>query len=436
MLDAFLEYIKKNKLQSSVPTLIGVSGGRDSVVLCELYHRAKLPFAIAHCNFNLRAEESDADEAFVGELAHKYGVILHNKSCLTKEYATEKGMSIQMAARELRFNWFKQLLQENNYVYYATAHHQDDAIETYLINQIRGTGIAGLHGILPKIGLLIHPLLFASRADIDKYVLDCDLKYRDDSSNASTKYIRNKIRHDLMPVLLEINPQIQNVFLGNMTRMNAIEKVFNIKIEELRKELLTTDGDIISIRLSHNYAEGFSAILFELIKGYGFNFSQVTQLLKAFDRTESGAVFYSQSHRMLLDRKKLIIEIKRDGSYELIRVHKGTNKIEFPFPISFEKSNDLTIISNKKIAQLDDSKLVYPLVLKKWEKGDFFYPLGMKGKKRLSDFFIDLKLSVFEKEEVYLLCSGNDIVWVIGYRIDSRYKLTKDTKRVLRVKIN
>jgi len=435
MLDAFLEYIKKNKLLSSVTTLIGVSGGRDSVVLCDLYHRAGLPFAIAHCNFNLRGEESDADEAFVERLAADYGVRLHSKSCLTKVYASEKGISIQMAARELRFDWFRQLLQENIYEYYATAHHQDDAIETYLINQIRGTGIAGLHGILPKTGTLIHPLLFASRADIDQYIQELGLTYRDDSSNASTKYIRNKIRHDLMPVLLDINPQIQEVFLGNMRRMNAIEKVFNIKIEEYRKELVTTDGDRVSIRLSAD-DDGFSAVLYELIKEYGFNFSQLTQLLEAFDKQESGAVFYSQSHRMLLDRKRLIIDAKKDESNEVISIHKNTKKIDFPFVMSFETSNDLKIISDKKIAQLDDSKLVYPLVVRKWKKGDFFYPLGMKGKKLLSDFFIDQKLSVFEKEEVYLLCSAKDVVWVIGYRMDDRYKLTKHSESVLKIRVN
>lgn len=434
MLNAFLKYIKQNILMTSKHTLIGVSGGRDSVVLCELYHQADLPFAIAHCNFNLRAEESDGDAKFVKELAKKYGVVLHQNSCLTKEYASEKGISIQMAARNLRFEWFRLLLKENNYKYYATAHHQDDAIETYLINQIRGTGIAGLHGILPKVGNLIHPLLFASRDDIDEYVAMHHLKYREDSSNASTKYIRNKVRHDLMPVFLEINPQIRDIFSGNMTRMNAIEQIFNIKIDEIRNELLVSDGENTRIKLSPIFSDDYgSTLLYELIKEFDFNFTQCTQMLLSLLKHESGAIFYSQNYRALLDRGELIIEKNKEIKNEIISVNEGSDAIEHPFPLLFEKSDNLEIISSQKMAQLDYAKLVFPLKIRRWEKGDYFFPLGIHGKKLLSDFFIDQKLSLFEKEEVFLLCSNNDIVWVIGYRIDDRYKLTKKSKSVLKV---
>ncbi|MCK5776242.1 MAG: tRNA lysidine(34) synthetase TilS, partial [Bacteroidales bacterium] len=398
MLLSFKEYIKKNHLASSNTTLIGVSGGRDSVVLCELYHQANLPFAIAHCNFNLRADESDADETFVQELAVRYNVQLHKKSCFTKDYAAEKGISIQMAARDLRFDFFKELLKKHEYAYYATAHHQDDAIETYLINQIRGTGIAGLHGILPKVGSLIHPLLFATREDIDGFIEKYKIRYKEDSSNASTKYLRNKIRHDLMPLFKEINPHIRDVFKDNMTRLNTVEQIYNARINDIKKEMLTDVDGLIRIKLNFD-SDMAPTILYEMIKHYGFNFSQASQVWDSLSKDGSGSVFYSNSHRMLLDRRVLTIEKIKEKNNRVYYVDEGVQNIKSPLELNFEKSNQTDIIKEKGIAQFDCSKLSFPLVIRKWKRGDYFYPLGMKGRKKLiSDFFIDEKVSLFEKE--------------------------------------
>jgi len=434
MLKAFQKYITKHQLLSKEDViLIGVSGGRDSIVLCHLFKQAGLSFAIAHCNFNLRGNESNEDEMFVISLAKHYGVRLHKKSCNTKAYANENGVSIQMAARDLRFVWFKELIKEFNYKYYATAHHQDDAIETYLINQIRGTGIAGLHGILPKIDRLIHPLLFANRNNIDHYIKNHDLAFREDGSNSSTKYLRNKIRHELIPLLKEINPQIKSVFIENMERISSIEKILQLKIEECKKEFCSySDKNILIQVSSFNDLDFAPTLLFELIKEYGFNYSQAIQILKTdVDETNSGALFYSSSHRMLRDRVSIIIEKSKQKIEDIYSVSIETISINEPLQIIFEQSADLNIIQDAHIAQFDLNKLKFPLILRKWETGDYFYPLGMKGKKKLlSDYFIDQKLSVFEKEDVWLLCSHNQIIWVIGYRMDDRYKITSHTKLI------
>ncbi len=438
MLKAFQSYIAKNKLLSpETATLIGVSGGRDSVVLCDLYRKAGLTFAIAHCNFNLRGKESDEDEAFVIGLAKKYQVKLHRKSCDTKEYANKNGISIQMAARDLRFHWFKELLKKYNYGFYATAHHQDDAIETYLINQIRGTGIAGLHGILPKLGQLVHPLLFASRDDIDNFVKKHNIVYREDSSNSSTKYLRNKVRLDVLPLLTEINPLIRRVLLDNMQRIGSSEKILQLKIDECRKELCSYNDEYLQIRINNFKNHDFApTLLYELIKEFGFNYTQAFQAMKTGKETASGALYYSSTHRMLRDREHIIIKKVKTEIKETFEITKGTQSITQPIHLKIEKSEKRIIIQDSDIAQLDFNKLHFPLILKKWQKGDYFYPLGLKGRKKLlSDYFIDQKLSLFEKEDVWLLCSNDDIVWVIDYRMDDRYKVSAETTEIYKISL-
>lgn len=437
MLKAFQSYITENKLISSNTTLIGVSGGRDSVVLCELYFQAKLPFAIAHCNFNLRGNESDEDEEFVKELAGKYQVVLHNKSCDTKGFSKENGISIQMAARELRFSWFEDLCIENGYNYYATAHHQDDAIETYLINQIRGTGIAGLHGIQTKLGKLIHPLLFASRTGIDRFIKEHDLSFNEDSSNSSTKYLRNKIRHHVLPLLSEINPQIQQVLLGNMQRIHSAEQILQLKVKECRKELCSIKGKQIYIQASGFFNHDFApTLLYELIKEYGFNFSQANQALIFDEETSSGALFFSSSHRLLRDRDYFIIEKHKPIIEESFEISLKNQLIDFPIHLKTETTQNTKILRELNTAQLDLEKLQFPLILRRWQKGDFFYPLGMKGRKKLiSDFFIDQKLSLFEKENAWILCSGNDIAWIINNRLDDRFKISEKTSNVFQISV-
>ena len=439
MLEKFISYITEKELISpKQTTLLTVSGGRDSVVLCELYHQAQLPFAIAHCNFNLRAQESDADEAFVKKMAQEYAVEIHMKSCDTKSYAKKNKISIQMAARELRFIWFEELFEQYDFKFYAAAHHKDDNVETYLINQIRGTGLAGLHGIQAKNNNLIHPLLFASRNDIDQFIKKNSLDFRDDSSNASTKYLRNKIRHQLMPVLEKVNPNIQEIFIQNMKRFSETEKMMEYLIEFFIKDNCRLSKEEFVIQADFLLPLPFaSTLLYELIKVYGFSYAQAQQLIQV-EEQHSGALMYSKSHQLLRDRGSYIIRKQREDKSQSVffETKIDSKNSSLPFHLNWEIMEQWQLLKDEKTAQLDCNKLSDTLELRKWKQGDYFYPLGMKGRKKLlSDFFIDLKLNLFEKEDLWLLCSEHKIVWVVGYRIDDRYKITKDTEKILEIKI-
>ncbi len=439
MQEKFISYITENKLISlKQKTLLAVSGGRDSVVLCELYHQAQLPFAIAHCNFNLRAEESDAEEVFVNQLAKKYEVEIFVKNCDTKAYAEKNKISIQMAARELRFSWFEELFKQYDFKFYAAAHHKDDSVETYLINQIRGTGLSGLHGIQPQNIHLIHPLLFASRSDIDEFIKKNSLDFREDSSNTSIKYLRNKIRHQIMPVLEEINPNIQEVFEQNIHRFSETEKMMEYLMDHFRKENCYVKDEELIIQTEALLKLPFaSTLLFELIKAYGFSYTQAQQLIQS-EQQHSGALMYSKTYQLLRNRAQYIIRKQGDKDIQSVffEVRENGKNISHPFHMSCEVKRQWQILRDDETAQIDYNKLSSTLELRKWKQGDYFYPLGMKGRKKmLSDFFIDLKLNLFEKEELWLLCSDNKIVWVVGYRIDDRYKITKSTEKILELKI-
>lgn len=433
MLNSFLLFSQQQQLLSSSPILVGVSGGRDSVVLCDLYHHAKIDFVIAHCNFGLRAEESNEDEEFVINLAKKYQVPLFKTNIPTKQYAEEMGISIQMSAREQRVNWFKKLCTENGFEFYATAHHSDDAVETYLINQIRGTGISGLHGILPKQGALIHPLLFASRENITQYVKANNLGWREDSTNAQTKYLRNKIRHQVLPLLQELNGGIKQTFIENMNRIHETEQIYLQKIEELKKDLLfkTKEGWSIPIEKLKSQAQA-STVLYEFLKEFGFNFSQCKQVLQENEFSQAGALFFSSNYQLLRDRNDLLIKEIYNPQILEYSIDATMHLIEEPIKLKIESSENTDIISDKAIAKLDADLLQYPLKIRKWKQGDYFYPLGMKGRKKLlSDFFIDVKINRFEKENIWILCSEDKIVWLIGYRIDNRFKISSKTTKTI-----
>lgn len=435
MINRFQKFLSENHLHSESPVLIGTSGGRDSMVLCHLYLKSDIPFSIAHCNFSLRGKESDQDEGFVKEWAEKNKVKIHIKNFSTKEHAVKQGISIQMAARELRVNWFHNLCKEYNYEFYATAHHQDDAIETYFINQIRGTGLSGLHGILPKQGRLIHPLLFCNREEITQYAQQAQISWRDDSSNAETKYLRNKIRHQLVPLLQEINPHIKTILQDNMNRLRAAEEIYQLKMNEITNEIFQQNAKDKSMNLSklNTYPQA-SLILFESIQKFGFNFSQCSQILQLKDE-QSGAIFESESYLLLKNRETLLIQKKTNFSDKIWEIEKETSSIQQPIALSFYYRDTFKINSKENTGQFDFSKLKFPLLLRKWKNGDFFYPLGMRGRKKLlSDYFIDEKMSVFDKNNCWLLCSGKDIIWIIGRRADERYKITNQTKKILEIK--
>ncbi len=468
MISSFVNYIKKENLFSPTEKiLLTVSGGIDSTLMCELFHKAGLKFGIAHCNFLLRAEESDGDEVFVSALAERFNVPFHSVSFNTSTYAKKNKLSIQVAARQLRYQWFEEIRKNYAYNYIATAHHQDDSIETFFINLIRGTGISGLHGILPKQGTIIRPMLFTTKKEIDTYIKKNKLKHREDSSNASDKYVRNKIRHFVTPVLKELNPCIENTIIQNIQHLRDVELIYRNDIETKRAKIVKQEKGTIFISIPRlKKLNPFSTYLYEFLKPFNYNASTVDEIISAFGG-ESGKQFFSGTHRLIKDREYLIIEPrtkkqevrtgnqemrtknqeKRDRSQEekneikdsTRKILKNQKNIEIDnLKLNFSKlSNSFnTELQNpNSVANLDYDKLEFPLEIRKWKKGDTFYPLGMKGKKKLSDFFIDKKLSINQKENVWLLTSMGKIVWVIGQRIDEHFKITDKTQKIYFVEL-
>lgn len=431
MLEEFKRFAVKNSLfKKADKTLITVSGGRDSIVLCELFYKAKLPFSIAHCNFQLRGKEANDDEDFVKKLALKYNVEFFTKRFKTKEFAEKNKLSIQQAARVLRYEWFEEVRQKNNCNFIATAHHKDDELETFFINLVRGTGIAGLHGILPKRGKIIRPLLFADRNEIDEFVKKNKLQFREDSSNISDKYLRNKIRHKILPLFEEINPVFRRTLSEEITRLSEVEKVYNYFISANEKEVLKNNSISISVLKKSPFA---STLLYEILKKYQFNSSVANEVFSSLD-SESGRQFLSSTHRLVKDRDRLIIAKRTTtGSNTVLSVSQNEKMLNSPLKIELLKvknSPDFKISTDSNIVCLDFEKLTFPLIIRKWRNGDFFYPLGMRKKKKLSNFFTDIKLSIPEKENIWLLCSDDKIVYIVGKRIDERFKIGKQTKLI------
>jgi len=437
MLQAFKSYIRSIKLfEQNDRILLAVSGGIDSVAMVRLFKDAGFSFAVAHVNFNLRGAESEGDEVFVKALAQNNGVPFHVKYFDTKKYAATNKISIQMAARDLRYAWFDELMNEQGYAFVATAHHLDDQAETFFINILRGAGISGMHGILPKQGRVIRPLMFTTRDRIKEYALSLDLPWRDDSSNKSRKYLRNKLRLDVLAEFNRISPQFSQKLNESICHLRDVETIFNNHMTGVTEDLIqhTPEGVLISIDWIYEY-EPHETYLFELLKPYGFTFPVVKEIVRSLD-TFSGKTFFSPTHRLLRDRENFIIQplsdIPNDPETEEIGfIGKGTTHLEYPICLRADEItsiNDLPI-GKASVACLDFDKLVFPLKLRKWEKGDWFVPLGLKGKKKLSDFFVDQKVSLADKEKVWLLVSGDDIVWIIGKRIDNRYRITSKTKK-------
>jgi len=441
MLHSFTTYIKKEKLFSKTDSiLLTVSGGIDSIVMCELFHQAGLKFGIAHCNFQLRAEESDTDELFVEELAEKYNVQFHSVSFDTSAFAKKNKLSIQVAARKLRYDWFEEIRTQFDYNYIATAHHQDDSIETFFINLIRGTGIAGLHGILPKQNNIIRPLLFTNKKEIELFAKKNKLKFREDSSNASDKYVRNKIRHRLIPLLKELNPNIHKTIADDIQRLSETEKVYKKEIRNKRSKIITEDKN--GIRISIKALKKLNPIapyLFEFLYPLGFNSTTVDEIIESLNK-QSGKQFFSATHRLIKDRDCLIIESRHQAqesrqtkaSHFIIKKSQKSltvDGVKLNFK-SISKTKNYQLQTTNESANIDFDRLQFPIEIRRWEKGDVFYPLGMNRKKKLSDFFIDKKLSIPEKENTWVLTSKKEIVWVIGMRLDNRYKVTDKTKKI------
>lgn len=440
MLTLLLKYIEKEKLFiSNDKVLLAVSGGLDSVVMCELFHKANLNFGIAHCNFQLRDKESDEDETFVESLAAHYNVSFHTTTFKTASLAKKSKTSIQVTARELRYKWFEAIRQEYDYNYIATAHHLNDSIETFLINFARGTGISGLHGILPKQQYIIRPLLFATREELETFAKKQKLNFREDSSNASDKYVRNKIRHHIVPVLKEINPGFEKTAAVTIQRLIDTENIYKTEIENKRASIVKSENNstTISVRALKKLVS-LNAYLYEFLMPFDFNASTIEEISAALNK-ESGKQFFSPTHRLIKDRDVLLIQKSKKEKPENERQFKITKsqtvlKTE-TFELHFKalKSANYELPTTSSTALIDFEKLEFPLVIRRWQQGDVFFPLGMKGKKKLSDFFIDKKLSLYQKENTWLLTSGDKIVWIIGLRPDDRFKITTKTKKVYRI---
>lgn len=439
----FLSFIQnQHLLQKNDKVLLAISGGVDSVVLAHLLKQTNFEFGLAHGNFQLRGEESDQDEAFVQQLAKEYKVPFFSIKFETQSYAETHGQSIQMAARTLRYAWLEQIRKENNYKFIVTAHHQNDVAETMIYNLTKGTGIAGLHGILPKNGKLIRPLLFAQKKEIRQYAKEQELSFREDATNQETKYTRNKIRHLVLAVLRTINPKVITTFWENAQRFREIEAIYQVGLEAYKKKLLEVKRKetLISIKKLQKIKPA-KTILYEILKEYHYSPAQVAQILDALD-AESGKLFFSSTHQIIKDRKFLILSEKaaKDTSFSVII--EGQTKLEKEdFSLVIEKrkkGKDFEMLKVSNVACLDAKKVKFPLMLRRWKQGDYFYPFGMKRKKKkLSRFFIDQKLSLPEKERVWVLEDDKErILWVLGMRIDERFRVTDGTKEVLQFSIS
>lgn len=418
--------------------LIGVSGGVDSVVLCELCRQAGYDFIIAHCNFQLRGDESNRDEQFVRALGLKYGVDTYVRGFDAKKYAEENRISVQEAAREIRYDYFSLLIAESKYAkYLLTAHHADDNTETLLMNFFRGTGLHGLTGIPVSAGYIRRPLLNFSKEELLEFASENNLEFVEDSSNQSSKYTRNYLRNEIIPAISKVYPQVKENLQDNINRFKEIEKLYQFSVNELKKRLCKRNGNEIYIPFRQLMAYTNRALIYEIISDYGFHEKQVDEVVK-LSESDSGKYIQAPegNYRIIKHRSWFIISPLSSAEIENIVIEKGDKEIQF----SLGKLRVEEILSPKSPGSgmevsLNANTIEYPLLLRKWKTGDYFYPLGMKKKKKLNRFLIDLKLSAPEKDKIWVIESNQRIVWVVGYRIDDRFKLTDNTKTVLQLSL-
>ncbi|NCO62654.1 MAG: tRNA lysidine(34) synthetase TilS [Flavobacteriales bacterium] len=424
-----LSFLKKAKL------LLAISGGLDSVVLAHLCYQLKLNIALVHCNFNLRGDESDADEDFVMQFAEKLDLEVFIESFDTEAYAKTYKLSTQMAARELRYNWFKELSEQLHFEYVLTAHHADDNLETFLINLSRGTGLDGLIGIPEVNDIIVRPLLPFSRQNIEDYAIHHHLKWREDSSNASTKYLRNKLRHEAIPVLKNLNPNFLQNFQTTLNNLNDTADMVEESLNAvLKRAVVSMDATEIKLKVSEfKKLNNPKAYLHEFLKDYGFTeWYNVVNLLEA----QSGKQLFSSSHRLLKDRDVLILrDISSDKKQDSITIENNQWHTATPIGTLHLSVVDSVLNSHSNSIYVDKGSLTFPLLIRPWQEGDFFYPLGMQGKKKLSKYFKDEKLSLIDKENIWLLCSYEAIVWVISKRADNRFKVNENTKQILKIEL-
>jgi tRNA(Ile)-lysidine synthase len=438
MVQRFIKFIVENKLvKPGDKILLAVSGGIDSMVMTHLFLQAGYKTGIAHCNFSLRASESDLDQEMVSEFATEHKTELFSIRFDTKSYARENGISIQMAARDLRYGWFEKIRSEHGYDSVAVAHNLNDNIETLMINLIRGTGLTGLTGMKQGSNKIIRPLLFATRDEITRYSISYGVKYREDRSNADTKYLRNKIRHQLIPLLKEMNPSIESSLNETAGIFAGINEIVSDYISSLRKDISEQHKQYTAFSIGllcphlHN-----TALLFEIFRPYGVADISLNDLRNIIEG-ETGGQLFTGTHRIVKNRNQLLVSVYKDAEKRHLFINN---------PGDFEKipeidSSDIAVIDETFVIPedplslcIDYDKISYPLILRGWNSGDFFYPLGLNHKKKLSDYFTDKKYSLLEKDNALIMESDGQIVCILGDRIDNRFRITGSSRNALIIK--
>lgn len=444
LVQRFIEFVQKENLfQKNDLLLLAVSGGIDSVSLCELCHQAGFDFEIAHCNFRLRGDDSTRDEHFSEQLAKRYKVPFHVQRFDTLEYAEENRLSTQEAARILRYDWFQSLLQSKKdagkNAFLLTAHHANDSIETLLMNFFKGTGIHGLQGIPARNKRIRRPLLFATRNEIQEFLLQHHLDFVEDISNKSDKYTRNYFRNKLIPSIREVFPQVEKNLMDNLSRFHDVEILYNKALTEIREKLVEKKGVELHLPvLKVLKTPAYKTVLFGILKSFDFLPGQLADVINLL-HAESGKYVDSSTHRVLRNRKWLIISPRNTTESNHVLIEEDDSSIVFgQGSLHIERKiwdREIKLENNAAIVMVDANELNFPLLLRPWRQGDYFYPLGMRHKKKLSRFFIDQKLSINDKEKIWVLESRKKIVWILGQRIDDRFKITNTTSQVLRIQL-
>lgn len=439
MQDRFINFIRENNLTTPDDSiLLGVSGGIDSMVMLYLFLKSGFKIAVAHCNFGLRADESDGDEQFVKYYCLMNGIVCHSIKFDTNEYAAENKLSIQVAARELRYAYFEEICREYKYTKVAIAHNLNDTAETVLINLFRGTGIKGVAGIKVMNGNIIRPLLFATRTEIEDFGKSHDVKYREDSSNSTTKYKRNFIRHKIIPELRYLNPSVDRAIADTANHMQEAVWLVEEQLGRIREVVISKQGEdtLFSVEaLKKERSARF--FLVEELNQFGFSPSMASAVIELLN-AEPGRKVESSTHTLYKDRAFLILTSKKVKDDTEFFISKDTTSIASPVKLKIETFGDVSDLKIEKdpdIALLDYSMLQFPLKLRIWQPGDKFIPFGMSGYKKISDFLVDIKVPMHQKNNVYVLVSGDDIVWVVGYRIDNRFRIDEQTKNIVKLSL-
>lgn len=443
MLDSFLTFVNEHRLAlREAPTLLAVSGGVDSMVMAELFRRADFPFAIAHCNFGLRGQESDADEHFVRQWAEDVGVPCHIRFFDTQQTADSQRISIQMAARDLRYAWFDELLHEFGYTYLALAHHADDSIETVLLNLVRGTGLPGLLGIAPVRAAVIRPLLYTSKKEILDFARCQNIAWREDRSNATDHYRRNVLRHQVLPVLQALNPSLEGTFRHTTERLRAANSLLDTFLADWKTRAVRHVGDTqyVSIDMLSQAPEPVYQ-LHSVLEPFGYSYAQTQNIVAALDGL-SGKQFHSTTHTVIKDRSELIISLINNSlSQEPISIYENTDQIILPGRGTLAVTRhaylpDFKPASDPYMAYFDAALLRFPLTVRPWKQGDWFCPFGMNGKrKKVSDLLVEKKVPMSQKPHCMVLLNDDEtIMWVIGMRADDRFRLRASAAHFVQIR--